>query len=47
MEHSVPLDDRVGILEQLVTTIECPEVRLSAAEDHRHDVHRHSVDEPH
>src|ERR1700680_2334757 len=46
MEHPVALDDHFGILEQQVAVSERPEVRLPPAEDDRHDVDRHVVDEP-
>lgn len=46
MEHPVALDDHVGIPEHPVAVRERPEVRLPPAEDDRHDVDRHVVDEP-
>ena len=46
MEHPVALDDHFGILEHKVAVTERPEVRLPPAEDDRHDVDRHVVDEP-
>jgi hypothetical protein len=46
MEHPVALDDHLGILEHQVAGSECPELRLPPAEDDRHDVDRHVVDEP-
>ena len=46
MEHPVALDDHLGILEHQVAVSERPEVRLPPAEDDRHDVDRHVIDEP-
>src|SRR5215203_1810114 len=46
MEHPVALGDHLGILEHQVAVGERPEVRLPPAEDDRHDVDRHVVDEP-
>ena len=46
MEHPVALDDHFGILEHQMAVSERPEVRLPPAEDDRHDVDRHVVDEP-
>jgi hypothetical protein len=46
MEHPVAWDDHPGILEHQVAVSERPEVRLPSAEDDRHDVDRHVVDEP-
>lgn len=46
MEHAVALDDHLGIVEHQVAVSERPEVRLPPAEDDRHDVDRHVVDEP-
>ena len=46
MEHSVALDDHLGILEHQVALGESSEVRLPPAEDDRDDVDRHVVDEP-
>ena len=45
MEHSVAVDDHLGILEHQVAVGESPEVRLPPAEDDRHDVDRYMVDE--
>jgi hypothetical protein len=46
MEHAVALDDHLRIVEHQVAVSERPEVRLPPAEDDRHDVDRHVVDEP-
>ena len=46
MEHPVALDDHVGILQHQASVSERPEVRLPPAENDRHDVDRHVVDEP-
>lgn len=46
MEHPVALDDHFGILERQVAVSKRPEVRLPPAEDDRHDVDCHVVDEP-
>src|SRR4029077_3722835 len=46
MEYPVALDDHLRIPEHQVAIRVCPEVRLSPAEDDRHDVHRHVVDQP-
>src|SRR5438105_3721985 len=46
MEHPVALDDQLGILEHQASVSDRPEVRLPPAEDDRHDVDRHVVDEP-
>jgi hypothetical protein len=45
MEHPVALDDHLGILEHQVAGSECPVLRLPPAEDDRHDVDRHVVDD--
>src|SRR5438132_1524291 len=46
MEYPVALDDQLGILEHQASVSDRPEVWLPRAEDDRHDVDRHMVDEP-
>ena len=46
VKHPVALDDHLRILEHQVAVTERPGIRLPAAEDGRHDVDRHEVDEP-
>jgi hypothetical protein len=44
VQRPVAADDHVGVLQQ-VLAVDRPEVPFAGAEHHRHDIHRHLVDQ--